>query len=1192
MSRPSEDDKAWIEADFVPVWLRSFTFQGSARFTRTPDRLLRPPEEAEAGEAVAPAATHVSLTPPPAAYDADSGELVPAEGHRSYMEALKAAFATPTPVEEAESPMAMEDGALPAVAGWPDDVPGADETRDATFAAQDESPEDAFEAASGTDDEDFPEDGHFAPEPAAGNATEGGDEFASGQAGMQETHDEVAENVTTAGPAQAVVTVEGARSYLDVLRAATSAPRAAAPEAGVPLRNAQSWPVPAGIADREDEAPEGLAGEADAAAEAVEAEPAPAVSEAAPESVAVPDLSTFAEPASRSYLDVLRAAWAAPHPVAEPPLSRLPEAEPEGCEQGGEIPAVDCAAGDLAPETGAMSGDFMTDIDTAPVLPPLAGNAVTDELAALADAAGDDSRKDSMMETMEQAGIGGQDDYLPPQPETAMGMVAGVAAAAEAGQVAISLPAPARLAALPGLFLLGGAAFVAELATDQDLLPTVAAGHDAEPEVASDAADLVAAMDEADIVEIAPPVPMLDALGLVIDPEFEPEFGAGMDIASLAGSQTATGWDFAGEDEPDDIFDEPEVTPAEAIADGEDDAEPEAEDEAGLDAEDASDAADVADVVVPELPVEELSVGEPAVVVAPAPAVTVPAPAAAVSVPVLFGAGGVTMTASFSWQQPFGLVPLAPVARPSAPAVAEEDEDADAPAEAAKAPVPYELPELELLKEPPAIEPDYELSEAFLDQNSLALQQVLRDFGVRGEVIDANPGPVVTLYEFEPAPGVKSSRVIGLADDIARSMSAISARVAVVPGRNVIGIELPNRRRDTVWLRELLASHEYVETRTRLGICLGKSIGGEPLVADLARMPHLLVAGTTGSGKSVAINTMILSLLYRYSPEQCRLIMIDPKMLELSVYEGIPHLLTPVVTDPKKAIVALKWAVREMEERYRKMARLAVRNIDGYNTRMAEARVRGEVITRPVQVGFDKESGEVLFEEQQMDLSPLPYIVIVVDEMADLMMVAGKDIETAIQRLAQMARAAGIHLVMATQRPSVDVITGTIKANFPTRISFQVTSKIDSRTILGEMGAETLLGQGDMLFMAAGGRITRVHGAFVSDVEVENVVAFLKTQGQPEYLEEVVLEEETDSPTEAEEPVFDRTAIAGDTSSDLYEQAVAIVMRDRKASTSYIQRRLQVGYNRAASLMERMEQEGIVGPANHAGKREILQTSR
>ncbi|WP_188579480.1 DNA translocase FtsK [Azorhizobium oxalatiphilum] len=532
--------------------------------------------------------------------------------------------------------------------------------------------------------------------------------------------------------------------------------------------------------------------------------------------------------------------------------------------------------------------------------------------------------------------------------------------------------------------------------------------------------------------------------------------------------------------------------------------------------------------------------------------------------------------------------------------VAEQDpveEDAPAPVveerpEAAQvmfASEGYELPSLELLAEPPVVEPPFDLSEEFLEQNSQTLQQTLRDFGVRGEIIDANPGPVVTLYELEPAPGTKSSRVIGLSADIARSMSAISARVAVVEGRNVIGIELPNRVRETVWLRELLADHGFGEARAKLGLCLGKTIGGEPVIADLARMPHLLVAGTTGSGKSVAINTMILSLLYRHAPEACRLIMIDPKMLELSVYEGIPHLLTPVVTDPKKAITALKWAVREMEDRYRKMSRLAVRNIDGFNARVTEAAANGEVITRIVERGFDKETGEMVSEEEVMDLTPLPYIVIIVDEMADLMMVAGKEIEGAIQRLAQMARAAGIHLVMATQRPSVDVITGTIKANFPTRISFQVTSKIDSRTILGEMGAEQLLGQGDMLYMAGGGRITRVHGPFVSDHEVEKVVAHLKTQGRPEYLDAVTSDEEDEVAAEEDAgAVFDKSAMAEEGGGDHYEQAIAVVLRDRKASTSYIQRRLQIGYNKAASLMERMEQEGIVGPANHAGKREIL----
>ncbi len=502
--------------------------------------------------------------------------------------------------------------------------------------------------------------------------------------------------------------------------------------------------------------------------------------------------------------------------------------------------------------------------------------------------------------------------------------------------------------------------------------------------------------------------------------------------------------------------------------------------------------------------------------------------------------------------------------------------------------VPYELPSVDLLAEPRESDGS-NLDPEMLEDNAIQLQQVIQDFGVRGEILAVRPGPVVTLYEMEPAPGTKSSRVISLADDIARSMSAISARVAVVQGRNAIGIELPNLKRETVYLRELLTSPAFVETKQKLALCLGKNIGGEAIIADLARMPHLLVAGTTGSGKSVAINTMILSLLYRLKPEECRLIMVDPKMLELSVYDGIPHLLSPVVTDPKKAVVALKWAVREMEERYKKMARLGVRNIDGFNARVAEARARGEVITRTVQTGFDRETGEAIYEDEVMDLTALPYIVIVVDEMADLMMVAGKDIEGAIQRLAQMARAAGLHLIMATQRPSVDVITGTIKANFPTRISFQVTSKIDSRTILGEMGAEQLLGQGDMLFMAGGGRTTRVHGPFCSDDEVEQVVAHLKRQGRPSYLDAVTADEEAEEAAAAAQdtPVMDQGSF-GDPTADLYDQAVAVVLRDKKASTSYIQRRLQIGYNRAASLMERMEREGIVGPANHAGKREIL----
>ncbi|WP_245464553.1 DNA translocase FtsK, partial [Mesorhizobium sp. M8A.F.Ca.ET.021.01.1.1] len=472
----------------------------------------------------------------------------------------------------------------------------------------------------------------------------------------------------------------------------------------------------------------------------------------------------------------------------------------------------------------------------------------------------------------------------------------------------------------------------------------------------------------------------------------------------------------------------------------------------------------------------------------------------------------------------------------------------------------YELPSEELLQQPPEGQGFY-MSQERLEQNADLLESVLEDFGVRGEIIHVRPGPVVTLYEFEPAPGVKSSRVIGLADDIARSMSAVSARVAVVPGRNVIGIELPNETRETVYFRELIESQGFRKTSCKLALCLGKTIGGEPVIAELAKMPHLLVAGTTGSGKSVAINTMILSLLYRLKPEECRLIMVDPKMLELSVYDGIPHLLTPVVTDPKKAVTALKWAVREMEDRYRKMARLGVRNIDGYNERAAQARDKGETVVMTVQTGFEKGTGEPLFEQQEIDFAPMPYIVVIVDEMADLMMVAGKEIEGAIQRLAQMARAAGIHLIMATQRPSVDVITGTIKANFPTRISFQVTSKIDSRTILGEQGAEQLLGQGDMLHMMGGGRIARVHGPFVSDAEVEHVVAHLKAQGRPEYLETVTADEDEEEEEGDQGAVFDKGAVAAEDGDSSYDEAVKVVLRDKKCSTSYIQRRLGIGYN-------------------------------
>ena len=499
----------------------------------------------------------------------------------------------------------------------------------------------------------------------------------------------------------------------------------------------------------------------------------------------------------------------------------------------------------------------------------------------------------------------------------------------------------------------------------------------------------------------------------------------------------------------------------------------------------------------------------------------------------------------------------------------------------------FELPPLGLLSDPSTIR-RHHLSDEALEENARMLETVLDDYGVKGEIVSVRPGPVVTMYELEPAPGLKASRVIGLADDIARSMAALSARVSTVPGRSVIGIELPNDHREMVLLREILAAREFGDSTMKLPLALGKDIGGDPVVANLAKMPHLLIAGTTGSGKSVAINTMILSLLYKLTPEECRLIMIDPKMLELSVYDGIPHLLSPVVTDPKKAVVALKWVVGEMEERYRKMSKMGVRNIDGYNGRVKDALGKGELFSRTVQTGFDEETGEPIFETEEFEPKLLPYIVVVVDEMADLMMVAGKEIEACIQRLAQMARASGIHLIMATQRPSVDVITGTIKANFPTRISFQVTSKIDSRTILGEMGAEQLLGMGDMLYMAGGAKITRCHGPFVSDEEVEEIVNHLKAFGPPDYVGGVV-----EGPDEEKADGIDAVlglSTGGNTNGEdaLYDQAVAIVIKDRKCSTSYIQRKLAIGYNKAARLVEQMEDEGVVSTANHVGKREIL----
>ncbi|MEM6745142.1 MAG: DNA translocase FtsK, partial [Pseudomonadota bacterium] len=532
--------------------------------------------------------------------------------------------------------------------------------------------------------------------------------------------------------------------------------------------------------------------------------------------------------------------------------------------------------------------------------------------------------------------------------------------------------------------------------------------------------------------------------------------------------------------------------------------------------------------------------------------------------------------------------PRAPVAaapkRPTISRRARKEAQPTLALEGFEDPDAYDAPALTLLQNPREIVRPQMSTEA-LEENARMLEAVLDDYGIRGEIVKVSPGPVVTMYELEPERGVKASRVIGLADDIARSMSALAARVSTVPGRSIIGIELPNDTREKVLLREMFEARSFGDAREKLLLALGKDIAGEPVVANLARMPHLLIAGTTGSGKSVAINTMILSLLYRLSPKECRMIMIDPKMLELSVYDGIPHLLSPVVTDPKKAVVALKWVVAEMEERYRKMSRMGVRNIEGYNTRVRDALEKEEDFTRTVQTGFCEETGEPVFETQSFEPEEMPFIVVVVDEMADLMMVAGKEIEACIQRLAQMARASGIHLIMATQRPSVDVITGTIKANFPTRISFQVTSKIDSRTILGEQGAEQLLGMGDMLHMAGGGRVSRVHGPFVSDEEVEEIVQHLKGLGAPEYVDGV-----TDGPDEETASEIDMVLGLGDDDSEaaIYDRAVAIVARDRKCSTSYIQRKLAIGYQRAARLVEQMEEQGVVTPANKVGKREIL----
>ncbi len=498
----------------------------------------------------------------------------------------------------------------------------------------------------------------------------------------------------------------------------------------------------------------------------------------------------------------------------------------------------------------------------------------------------------------------------------------------------------------------------------------------------------------------------------------------------------------------------------------------------------------------------------------------------------------------------------------------------------------YQYPPIDLLSRPKNNNSGG-INQKELEDTAHKLEEVLQEFGVNGKIVKIRPGPVVTLYELEPAPGTKTARVIGLSDDIARSMSAVSVRIAVVSGKNTIGIELPNTTREIVWLRDLFEGSGFTDTKNTLNVVLGKDIGGENTYADLAKMPHLLVAGTTGSGKSVGMNSMILSLLYRMSPDECKLIMIDPKMLEFSVYNGIPHLLTPVITDPAKAVIGLKWAVKEMEDRYKAMAQLNVRNISGYNKRLEELRNSEEKPVRTVQTGFDMETGAPIYEQQEIDLTPLPYIVIVVDEMADLMLVAGKEVEAAIQRLAQMARAAGIHLILSTQRPSVDVITGVIKANFPTRISFQVTSKIDSRTILGEQGAEQLLGMGDMLYMPAGQRPIRVHGSFVKDSEVEAIVEYLKSQGEPHYVDGVTEGELNTKDTGA---VFDKTAMGGGAGNDedLYSQAVEIVRNDKKTSISYVQRRLRIGYNRAALLIERMEDEGIITPPDHTGKRSIV----
>ena len=489
----------------------------------------------------------------------------------------------------------------------------------------------------------------------------------------------------------------------------------------------------------------------------------------------------------------------------------------------------------------------------------------------------------------------------------------------------------------------------------------------------------------------------------------------------------------------------------------------------------------------------------------------------------------------------------------------------------------YELPSLDLLKE--ANENNQTvIPDDLIEENRNKLSNALKEFGVEGDIDIVRPGPVVTLYELKPAPGIKTKRVISLTDDIAREMAVASVRIAVVPGKNSIGIELPNENRNTVYLREIFDSENFQKQEKGIPLSLGKDIGGTPIIADLSLMPHLLISGTTGSGKSVGINGMILSILYKFKPEDCRLIMVDPKMLELSVYDGIPHLLTPVVTNPKKAVVALKWVVREMEERYKKMAILSVRNMAEYNRKAEEYSLQNKTFKRRVHTGYD-ENQDPIYEEEEVIAEKLPFIVVVIDEMADLMLVAKNDIEHLVQRLAQMARAAGIHVVMATQRPSVDVVTGTIKANFPTRISFRVASMIDSRTILNEMGAEQLLGNGDMLFLSEGGRVTRVHGAFVSDSEVEKIVSHIRKQENPDYIDEIVEEKDEEN---------NLTSFENSSEDTLYNQAVTIVTNDKRVSISYIQRKLQIGYNRAARIVEEMEEKGIVSAPNSQGKRELL----